>query len=105
MKAISPSAVKMLRRAMDPREKCVVVIDNEGFRAVPSNIHQPRPTVLTMSASTFVKEIQERTGKPLSKILGSAAPDAILGAISRELFREKSGLPPMSFSDTRGRIW
>ena len=99
-----PSACQMLKRALDPAEKCVIVVTAEGFTAVPENIHRPRPTALILRPVSFVKEIHDRTKRPLAVILASADPDAILQSIAKAIFREK-GNPPASFIEGWRRIW
>lgn len=84
------SASMMLRRAMDPRQRAIVIIDSEGFWAMPRANFQPRPTVLTMSGNDFTAIIEKATGWKIGEILEQPDADQALQNAARAYYRANS---------------
>jgi hypothetical protein len=83
-------AVAMLRRALDPRQGALVIIDSEGFWTMLRANYEPRPTVLTMSGNEFAAIIEKGIGKKIEEILEQPDADQTLQNAAREYYRANS---------------
>jgi hypothetical protein len=85
-----PTPSKMLLRALDSETCCIVAIDSEGFWVLPSSMHCPRPTILTLTPVEFTNLLEQKAGRSVEEILKSGTADASLQRIACQIFNEKN---------------
>ena len=85
-----PSSSKMVLRALDPKTCCAIVIDSGGFWVLPTSMHRPRPTVITLSPSEFSMLLEAKAGRSIGIVLKEEAADTILQDLARQIYRDKS---------------
>ena len=87
-----PAASIMLRRATEHPELIIVVLDHQGFYAIPKTLFMPRPTVFKYSGDEFASEVVRLMGMPVEEIFAnSGILEDTLQAVAQHLFRERAG--------------
>jgi len=87
-----PAASTMLRRAMEHPESIIVVLDHQGFYAIPKMLSMPRPTVFEYSGNEFASEVVRLMGISIEEVFtNSGILEDPLQAVAQHLFRERAG--------------
>ncbi len=92
-----PTSSRMVLRALDATDPCIIAIDASDFWALPTSLHKTRPSVLTFHPQEFFTLVEKETGKTVSDTLARGDANRNLQETARKIFQDhdlmKGGAP------------